>query len=163
MPTFSSLPDAVAFFDIEGGYLLSRWVYGPRTYEVYDVLQHDEALACGYEADWLETLPDFSNVSGDEVARARLAASSAEEDEEVEVAPPVRPNRYAGACFICGSRVASRAGTLRRVGTAWMVAHLPCASGSPQVYEVRTSSGWIGTRNVRGRCEDAPCCGCCTF
>lgn len=28
---------------------------------------------------------------------------------------------------------------------------------------VRTSSGWTGTRNNRGRCEDAPCCGCCTF
>jgi hypothetical protein len=28
---------------------------------------------------------------------------------------------------------------------------------------VRTSSGWSGTRNSRGRCEDAPCCGCCTF
>ncbi len=28
---------------------------------------------------------------------------------------------------------------------------------------VRTSSGWSGTRNARGRCEDAPCCGCCTF
>ena len=27
---------------------------------------------------------------------------------------------------------------------------------------VRTSSGWSGTRNSRGRCEDAPCCGCCT-
>ncbi len=30
-------------------------------------------------------------------------------------------------------------------------------------YTVRTSSGWTGTRNSRGRCEDAPCCGCCTF
>lgn len=28
---------------------------------------------------------------------------------------------------------------------------------------VRTSSGWSGTRNSKGRCEDAPCCGCCTF
>jgi hypothetical protein len=28
---------------------------------------------------------------------------------------------------------------------------------------VRTSSGWSGTRNSRGRCEDAPCCGCCTI
>ena len=28
---------------------------------------------------------------------------------------------------------------------------------------VRTSSGWTGTRNARGRCKDAPCCGCCTF
>jgi hypothetical protein len=76
---------------------------------------------------------------------------------------PTSPNRYAGTCAVCSTRVAARAGTLRRVGAAWTVAHLACASGSPQVYEVRTSSGWTGTRNVRGRCEDAPCCGCCTF
>ena len=46
MPTFSTLPDAVAFIDIEGGYLLSRWAL-TCGYEVYDVLQHDEALAIG--------------------------------------------------------------------------------------------------------------------
>lgn len=28
---------------------------------------------------------------------------------------------------------------------------------------VRFSSGESMTRNSRGRCEDAPCCGCCTF
>jgi hypothetical protein len=28
--------------------------------------------------------------------------------------------------------------------------------------EVRTSGGTF-TQNARGRCEDAPCCGCCTF
>jgi hypothetical protein len=27
---------------------------------------------------------------------------------------------------------------------------------------VRTSSGAVWTQNSRGRCEDAPCCGCCT-
>ena len=26
----------------------------------------------------------------------------------------------------------------------------------------RFSSGAVVTRNARGRCEDAPCCGCCT-
>ena len=29
-------------------------------------------------------------------------------------------------------------------------------------YEVRTSGGTF-YRNRNGRCEDAPCCGCCTF
>jgi hypothetical protein len=29
-------------------------------------------------------------------------------------------------------------------------------------YEIRTSGGTF-YRNKRGRCEDAPCCGCCTF
>ena len=25
------------------------------------------------------------------------------------------------------------------------------------------SSGFVGFRNPTGRCEDAPCCGCCTY
>ncbi len=32
-----------------------------------------------------------------------------------------------------------------------------------RVTTYRTNSGWTGTRNARGRCEDAPCCGCCTY
>lgn len=35
-------------------------------------------------------------------------------------------------------------------------------SNSARVTTFRTSSGWTGTRNSRGRCIDAPCCGCCT-
>jgi len=27
---------------------------------------------------------------------------------------------------------------------------------------IRFSSGAVMTQNARGRCEDAPCCGCCT-
>jgi len=30
-------------------------------------------------------------------------------------------------------------------------------------YEIRTSTGHTFYRNKRGRCEDAPCCGCCTI
>ena len=76
---------------------------------------------------------------------------------------PVSPNRFPATCAVCGTRVAARAGTVQSIGGSWLATyHLACASGSPQVYEVRTS-GWTGTRNVRGRCEDAPCCGCCTF
>ena len=73
MPTFSTLPDAVAFFDIEGGYLLSRWAL-TCGYEVYDVLQHDEALAIGYEAEWLAGLPGGTNVPADAIERARAIA-----------------------------------------------------------------------------------------
>lgn len=36
-------------------------------------------------------------------------------------------------------------------------------SSGRRVHTFRTSSGWTGTQNVRGRCEDAPCCGCCTY
>jgi hypothetical protein len=74
MLTFSFLPDAIASFDLEGGYLLSRWVPAPRCWEVYDVLQHDEALAIGYEAEWLEGLPGGTNVPADAIERARADA-----------------------------------------------------------------------------------------
>ena len=74
MHTFSTLPDAVAFFDIEGGYLLSRWTFGTSTSEVYDVVQHDVALTCGYEAEWLEGLPGGTNVPADALERARTDA-----------------------------------------------------------------------------------------
>ena len=37
------------------------------------------------------------------------------------------------------------------------------SSGNRYVsYEVRTSGGTF-YRNYNGRCEDAPCCGCCTI
>ncbi len=32
----------------------------------------------------------------------------------------------------------------------------------PSVIEIRTSGGTF-SRNAAGRCEDAPCCGCCTI
>lgn len=35
--------------------------------------------------------------------------------------------------------------------------------GPPAVTTVRFSSGATFTRNSRGRCIDAPCCGCCTI
>jgi hypothetical protein len=36
------------------------------------------------------------------------------------------------------------------------------APGAPSVVEFRFASGKM-IQNRRGRCEDAPCCGCCTF
>jgi hypothetical protein len=30
------------------------------------------------------------------------------------------------------------------------------------LFVTRFSSGHVVTRNARGRCEDAPCCGCCS-
>ncbi len=33
---------------------------------------------------------------------------------------------------------------------------------APSVITVRFNSGAVMTRNARGRCEDAPCCGCCS-
>lgn len=74
-----------------------------------------------------------------------------------------RMNRYASPCAVCGALVPALGGSLRRTGRNWEVRHPACAeSGAPSVIQVRTS-GWTGIRNRRGTCEDAPCCGCCTF
>lgn len=40
---------------------------------------------------------------------------------------------------------------------------LAWSRGNATSYGVVTSTGWRGIRNRSGRCEDAPCCGCCTF
>jgi hypothetical protein len=74
-------------------------------------------------------------------------------------------NKYPGQCAECGAIVPANGGQLRKNGRMWEVRHLACSSGQKEqsVITTRTSSGWSGTRNARGRCEDAPCCGCCTF
>ena len=36
-------------------------------------------------------------------------------------------------------------------------------SQTPRVSDVITTSGGTFYRNRAGRCEDAPCCGCCTI
>lgn len=75
----------------------------------------------------------------------------------------VRPNKFPGKCTFCGGRVAAGAGVLGpKVGGRWTVRHDngDCESG---VVVTRFSSGAVVTRNRRGRCEDAPACGCCTY
>lgn len=77
----------------------------------------------------------------------------------------MRVNKYRATCATCGASVAPHAGKLEKDGSAWIVRHLACAdAGAPAVVELYIpSTGYRGTRNARGRCEDAPCCGCCTF
>ena len=70
-------------------------------------------------------------------------------------------NRYAANCAGCGTRVPPKGGTLRKVGRRWVVEHLSCEDGKNAVFEVRIGGNSF-TRNRSGRCEDAPCCGCCT-
>ena len=74
-------------------------------------------------------------------------------------------NKYAGNCVYCGARVPARGGNLFKKDGRWVVAHLACGDAeSPQVIEYYSpSTGFRGTRNAKGRCEDAPCCGCCDF
>lgn len=70
-------------------------------------------------------------------------------------------NRHPAPCAACGGPVPALGGSLKRAGRGWEVRHLACAEG-PEVVTFRLLGGATLTRNVRGRCEDAPCCGCCT-
>lgn len=72
-------------------------------------------------------------------------------------------NKFPAPCATCGNLVAVNAGTVQKENGRWVVTHLACAeAGQPAVMKIRTSGGSF-TRNRRGRCEDAPCCGCCTI
>lgn len=70
-------------------------------------------------------------------------------------------NKYPATCTVCGNTVPVNGGTLVRRGRVWRVSHLACDSGVQAVYSITLNSGVTLTRNSRGRCEDAPCCGCC--
>lgn len=73
-------------------------------------------------------------------------------------------NKFAGRCETCGATVPAKGGTVRKVGRAWVVRHLACnEANAPRVVEFRFNSGATMIRNARGTCEDAPCCGCCSF
>ena len=90
-------------------------------------------------------------------------------------------NRYAGDCSVCGTHVGSGAGECHRVGRKWMVRCVECVAIAdvpldededlarqtrrmPKTtgFYARTNTGAEIYRNARGRCEDAPCCGCCS-
>ncbi len=74
-----------------------------------------------------------------------------------------RVNKYKGACAICGNLVPCNGGRLIRDDRKFTPVHLSCYEAkNPQVTEIRFSSGETVTQNRNGRCEDAPCCGCCT-
>ena len=68
-------------------------------------------------------------------------------------------NKFPGQCEKCGTRVSKGDGTVRKVGRKfWAVAHNDC--GVAVAYFPQ--SGTTMTVNRGGRCEDAPCCGCCS-
>ena len=73
-------------------------------------------------------------------------------------------NKYTTKCEICGSLIPPGGGTIKKVGRHWVAKHLACAAAeAPQVDEYYfPSTGQRMTRNKKGLCEDAPCCGCCT-
>lgn len=90
--------------------------------------------------------------------------------------------KYHGKCFECGGAI--KPGDSIKYYGRLHTEHASCSE--PQVNEdqaaglepgtlandrrlaksglsvTRYASGEVSTRNARGRCEDAPCCGCCT-
>jgi len=76
----------------------------------------------------------------------------------------MRVNKYPGRCCKCGARVEANAGKLAgRDGNRWTVAHLSCDAVGEAAVMVVEIGGNEYTRNRNGRCEDAPCCGCCSI
>jgi hypothetical protein len=75
-------------------------------------------------------------------------------------------NKYPGTCYYCAAPVAVNTGTCwkPRGARRFAVAHLACAGkGEARVVSFYSPvSGESWTRNARGTCEDAPCCGCCS-
>jgi hypothetical protein len=79
-------------------------------------------------------------------------------------------NRYPGQCHSCGSRVRKYAGRCFKPAGArrYVVECVDCSGGgstspSSEVVEFYfPSTGSYAYQNRNGRCEDAPCCGCCT-
>jgi len=96
--------------------------------------------------------------------------------------------RYAGTCKVCGAALPAGARAYwdasARTVTCWSLAcceadglttrqchgpagwvteRLPQRVGAAAlgVVTTRFNSGATTFRNARGRCEDAPCCGCC--
>lgn len=72
-------------------------------------------------------------------------------------------NKYPGTCCYCGGYVPVNGGNVSKHGRLWEVSHLACkSSGKAEVITTRFNSGAEVYQNRRGRCEDAPCCGCCS-
>ncbi len=74
--------------------------------------------------------------------------------------------RYPGDCAACGGNFPKGALILydRQAPRMKKARHADCgaADDDNDVIEIRTSTGTYDQRRG-GRCEDAPCCGCCTF
>ena len=66
--------------------------------------------------------------------------------------------KYAGICSATGRPFS--AGDLIDYNKAKKRAVLVAEN---KAIEIRFASGATFYRNARGRCEDAPCCGCCTI
>lgn len=75
----------------------------------------------------------------------------------------MRTNKYPARCAYCGLMVPRNGGKIWKVGHFWRVAHLACTEKKGPQVDVFYIGGKEYIRNKQGRCEDAPCCGCCTI
>ncbi len=72
-------------------------------------------------------------------------------------------NKFPTKCCYCKGTVAAGAGNIWRWKGRWIGAHLACKEAKkPAVTTIYfPSTGTTLYQNSNGRCEDAPCCGCC--
>jgi len=100
----------------------------------------------------------------------------------------MKRNKYKGACTNCGVTVQSGRGYLHSYWSGrrkrFLVVCSTCQyegvsndeagiddAHAAAMHAVKNvpgtlyipSTGFVGFRNPAGRCEDAPCCGCCTY
>ena len=71
-------------------------------------------------------------------------------------------NRYAGRCVYCSGHVPAKGGSCFKQGRRYVVAHRACSSKKSPAVITFGGDTWSGSVNANGRCEDAPCCGCCS-
>jgi hypothetical protein len=72
--------------------------------------------------------------------------------------------KYPGRCSRTG--VPIRPGDEIAFDTATRTAYITCEDDAQEINTITLNDQGryrTFTRNARGRCEDAPCCGCCTI
>ena len=77
-------------------------------------------------------------------------------------------NKYRGICKVCKCNVPAGSGTAKkesRFNRFWTIL---CSEHSENPKRISDTFYFPSTdttlyRNKNGRCEDAPCCGCCTI
>lgn len=81
--------------------------------------------------------------------------------------------KYAGKCIYCGDRMAKGCMVNWRkdlgicCSSCYQETYLDSSDYQPnltgnELVTFTFSSGAVAYQNRKGRCEDAPCCGCCT-
>jgi hypothetical protein len=82
------------------------------------------------------------------------------EDDEGHAPARTMTARYPGTCAETGRRIAPGDLISYDRATRRTVLVTPAVHGVSDVFQ---TSGGTFYRNRAGRCEDAPCCGCCTI